>query len=135
MLWPGRSADLAGIWAPPIVVYLSAIRLDKDDFVRATGLLLALGSVVLAVSYAGNGLLNAPQALLGLGLVLPALLGYSLGERLRARLDGNGFRRAVLVFFLVMGLNLLRRAVGRAVGGRVNRYAARRPFSRSRAIR
>jgi len=108
----GAIGGLAGIWAPPIVVYLSSIRLDKDAFVRATGLLLALGSVVLAISHAATGLLDATQATLGLCLVVPALAGFALGERLRARLDGATFRRTVLVFFLVMGLNLIRRGIG-----------------------
>ena len=108
----GALGGLAGIWAPPIVMYLSAIRVDKDTFVRASGLLLALGSVVLAVSYAVNGLLDGRQASLGLVLVVPALIGYSIGERVRARLDGDVFRRTVLLFFLIMGLNFVRRGVG-----------------------
>ncbi len=102
---------IAGIWAPPIIVYLNGIGLGKDDFVRATGLLLVLGSTVLGASYAANGLLDPRQALAGLALVVPALAGFALGERLRARLSGEGFRRAVLLFFLVMGLNLVRRAL------------------------
>ena len=60
---------------------------------------------------AANGLLDGRQASLGLVLVVPALIGYSLGERMRARLDGDAFRRTVLLFFLAMGLNLIRRAV------------------------
>lgn len=105
----GVMGGLSGVWAPPIVIYLSAIGLDKDAFVRASGLLLLLGSLVLAMGYASNGLLNARQATTGLALVVPALAGFALGERLRSRLAGEGFRRAVLLFFLVMGLNLIRR--------------------------
>jgi len=107
----GAMGGLAGVWAPPIVIYLSAIRLDKDDFVRASGLLLMLGSVVLAISYASNGLLDRHQALAGLLLVVPAMAGFALGERLRSLLGGEAFRRTVLLFFLAMGLNLIRRAV------------------------
>ena len=102
---------IAGVWAPPIIVYLNGIGLDKDGFVRATGLLLALGSTVLGAAYAANGLLGGSHALAGLALVVPALLGFALGERLRSRLSGLAFRRAVLVFFLVMGANLVRRAL------------------------
>ena len=106
----GVLGGISGVWAPPLVIYLSALRLDKDTFVRATGVLLGLGSVVLAISYGVNGLLTSRQAGLGLMLVLPALLGYALGERWRDRLSGRAFRQAVLLFFLVMGLNLVRRA-------------------------
>ena len=107
----GAMGGIAGVWAPPIIVYLNGIGLDKDGFVRATGLLLTLGSAILAASYAANGLLDAPHALAGLALVAPALAGFALGERLRSRLSGEGFRRAVLLFFLLMGLNLVRRAL------------------------
>lgn len=107
----GLMGGIAGVWAPPIIVYLNGIGLDKDGFVRASGLLLVLGSTILAASYAANGLLDARHAGAGLLLVAPALAGFSLGERLRARLSGEGFRRAVLAFFLVMGLNLVRRAL------------------------
>lgn len=107
----GVIGGLAGVWAPPVVIYLSSIRLDKDEFVAASGLLLFLGSVVLAASYATNGLLSGRQAMTGLALVVPALSGFALGERLRARLGGDGFRRAVLVFFLIMGMNLIRRSL------------------------
>ena len=107
----GLMGGLAGVWAPPIVVYLHGIGLDKEGFVRASGLLLALGSATLAASYAANGLLDARHALAGLALVAPALAGFALGERVRARLSGIAFRRAVLLFFLVMGLNLVRRAL------------------------
>jgi len=113
----GAIGGLSGVWAPPIVVYLSAIRLDKDAFVRASGMLLALGSVVLAIGHSIGGLLEPRQALLGLCLVVPALAGFGIGERLRARLDGDGFRRTVLLFFLVMGMNLIRRGVGLSSGG------------------
>ena len=43
-------------------------------------------------------------------MVVPTLIGFALGERLRRHLDASRFRLAVLVMFLVMGLNLLREA-------------------------
>ena len=107
----GAMGGVAGVWAPPIIVYLHGIGLDKDGFVRATGLLLALGSAILAAGYAANGLLDGAHALAGLALVVPALVGFALGERLRARLSGATFRKVVLLFFLAMGLNLVRRAL------------------------
>lgn len=107
----GVMGGISGVWAPPLVIYLSALRLDKEAFVRATGVLLGLGSVVLGVSYVANGLLTTRQAGLGFLLVFPALFGYGIGEKLRARLSGRAFQQTVLMFFLVMGLNLIRRAV------------------------
>lgn len=107
----GVLGGLTAVWAPPIVIYLSALRLDKDAFVRTTGVLLFLGSLILGISYGVNDLLTPRQASLGLLLVIPALLGYALGEKLRERLSGSAFRKTVLIFFLLMGLNLVRRSL------------------------
>lgn len=107
----GVLGGVSGVWAPPLVVYLSALRVDKEAFVAATGVFLLFGSVVIALSYSANGLLSAKQAGVGALLVMPALLGYWWGERLRERLSGPGFRRALLIVFLLIGLNLVRRAL------------------------
>ncbi len=107
----GVMGGVAGVWAPPVVVYLTALRVDKDTFVRASGVLFFIGGCVLAINYGVNGLLTRNQALAGALLVVPAILGYALGERLRTYLSGSVFRKVVLVFFLVMGLNLIRRGL------------------------
>lgn len=108
----GVMGGIAGIWAPPIIVYLSARRLAPEEFVRVVGLLLASGCVVLAAGYWNAGIITPQIALPSLLLVLPAVAGFAIGERLRGRLSGPVFRRLVLLFFLVMGLNLIRRSFG-----------------------
>lgn len=106
----GVLGGIAGIFAPPVVVYLQARRLDPDEFVRATGCLLGFGSLILLAGYWRQGFVTPPVAGISTVLLVPALLGYTLGEHLRQRLGGERFRQAVLVFFLLSGLNLLRRA-------------------------
>jgi uncharacterized protein len=107
----GVLGGLTGVWAPPIVVYMTAIRANKDTFVAVVGVMLGLGTIVLAISYGTVGLLTKGQAVASAILVLPALLGFSLGERLRSRLNEQAFKKAVLLFFLLMGLNLIRKAL------------------------
>jgi len=107
----GILGGVAGIWAPPIVVYLGARRLEREDFVETVGVLLFGGCVVLLAGYLASGLLTPAVALSSLWLIPPAIAGYTLGERFRKRLSGPRFRTLVLAFFLVMGLNLVRRAL------------------------
>ncbi|MEM6487654.1 MAG: sulfite exporter TauE/SafE family protein [Pseudomonadota bacterium] len=107
----GVLGGLTAVWAPPLAVYLMARRTPKDEFVRATGLLVFAGSVPLCLGYAAQGLLTAPLAGLSALLVVPALAGFTLGEWLRRDLPGERFRRIFLYIFLAMGLNLLRRAL------------------------
>lgn len=111
----GIFGGLAGVWAPPIIVYLGARRLQPGAFVETVGVLLFVGSVVLCAGYAWSGALDGRTALLSLALTLPAIGGYALGERLRRRVPASAFRRLVLGFFFIMGANLLRRVLSGGV--------------------
>lgn len=107
----GIMGGLTAVWAPPMVIYLAAKRIDKDEFVRATGVLILMGSLPLTLGYAQNGDLTAEIAVISALLILPTLLGFSIGERLRARMSQHRFRSVLMGVFFVLGLNLLRRAI------------------------
>jgi len=107
----GIMGGLAGVWAPMIITYLYARRVSPAEFVQAVGVFLLLGSLVLLVGLSHTGVINTGNAPFSAFLVLPALLGFSIGEQLRAGLDRETFEKIILVFFLVIGLNLFRRAV------------------------
>lgn len=107
----GILGGLTAIWAPPIAIYLSARQVPRDEFVRATGLLFTLGALPLIAGYARAGLFTGPQAALSAAMVLPTLLGFTVGEWLRQRIPGERFRRLVLWVFLGLGLNLIRRGL------------------------
>ena len=107
----GVLGGLTAIWAPPIVIYLMARRVGKEDFVRITGVLLFLGSISLCIGFWQAGLLTGSSSLFSIGLAIPTLLGFSLGEILRRKLNSQRFRTLVLLIFLVMGLNLIRRSI------------------------
>lgn len=107
----GIIGGLTSIWGPPMAIYLLARRTGKDEFVRALGLLLFCGGIPLAFGFWANGMLAGPNALMSIGMVVPSLVGFTLGSQIRKRIDADRFRTAVLMVFLVMGLNLLRRAI------------------------
>ena len=107
----GIAGGLTAIWAPPMVMYLLSRRIDKEEFVRATGVLFLCGGVPLLVGYLNNGLIDFDSGKLSALLIIPTLAGFTLGEFVRRRLDGERFRTVVLVIFLLMGLNLLRRGI------------------------
>lgn len=106
----GVMGGIAGVWAPPILIYLTARGLSKDQFVATTGLLLFLGSVVLFSGYWHAGLLGPSVLMLSCVLLVPSMAGMVCGEQLRRRLSARRFERALLWFFLLMGMNLIRRA-------------------------
>lgn len=107
----GLLGGIAGIWSPPMVGYLMARQLDKDEFVRALGFLIFSGSVFLCIGYVQAGILTTSMAKISAVMVIPALIGFTLGELIRRRLGAERFRKLVLIFFMVMGLNLIRRGL------------------------
>jgi len=107
----GILGGLSGVWIAPIIMYLSARNLSKDAFVRASGMLLFVGSVPLVAAYVQQGFLTQEIAGVSLVLVLPTLIGFALGARLRSRMSNEKFRKVLLYVFLILGLNLLRRGL------------------------
>lgn len=106
----GVLGGLTAIWAPPIAIYLGARHVTGEEFVRASGLLISLGCLPLIAGYATSGGMPPGLALGSAALVLPSLAGFHLGELARSRVTPALFRRVSLVLFLLLGLNLLRKA-------------------------
>jgi uncharacterized membrane protein YfcA len=110
----GISAVIAGLvggltaaWAPPLAMYLTGLRLERDAFVQELGFLIAAGSVsilvmFIAVGHSSNGNLTVSALLL-----IPTLVGFSIGERLRHRSDPEQFKKIFLGVFALLGANLV----------------------------
>lgn len=107
----GVMGGLAGIWAPPIIVYLSSRRVNTAEFVQTVGVLLFIGSAILLTGYVHNGMVHSGNALFSTSLLLPAIAGFAIGEQLREKIANDTFQKLVLIFFLVLGLNFIRRAL------------------------
>lgn len=107
----GTLGGLTTIWGPPMVVYLLSKRLEKEDFVLISGAILTAGSLPLLLSYTQAGHLPLPTVISSAALILPALLGMYFGEQLRKRVDTERFMKLLLLVFLMLGLNLIRRAL------------------------
>lgn len=107
----GVMGGLTSVWAPPIMIYLAARLTPKDEFVRASGLLLLSGTLPLSLGYVQQGFVTMQVAATSTALLVPTLLGFALGEKLRGYLSEAAFRRALLLAFFVMGANLLRKAI------------------------
>lgn len=107
----GFVGGLTAGWGAPVAMYLATRDVDKDEFVRAAGFLITVGSIPLAYAYAKLGFLTGPLAAVSAGMLVPTLIGFSTGEHLRKKLSLESFRNMVLIVFVFLGLNLLRRAI------------------------
>jgi len=117
--WAGPLAGAAGgmlgglstIWGPPLMMYLVMLKLDKDTWIRTVGLIWFAGSIPLTVAYFHNGVLNADTAPLSAYACVPGMVGIRIGEVIRDRINQETFRKVMLVALIIIGLNLIRRAI------------------------
>ena len=108
----GLYGGISGVWGPPLLVYLLSIKADKQETVRAQGVVFLIGVIVLIAAHLQSGVLNPTSAAFSAALVVPAQLGQIAGARLQDRMDQARFRRWTQVLLVATGLNLARRAVG-----------------------
>ncbi|MES2435354.1 MAG: sulfite exporter TauE/SafE family protein [Pseudomonadota bacterium] len=108
----GLYGGVSGVWGPPLLVYLLSIKADKLETVRVQGVVFLIGATVLLVAHLHSGVLTPSRTAFSAALVLPAMIGQSLGVAIQDRLDQSKFRRWTQVLLVLTGLNLMRRAVG-----------------------
>jgi uncharacterized membrane protein YfcA len=110
-LFSGFIGGMTAGWGAPLAMYLTTRDVPKDEFVRASGFLILAGSIPLTYGYAKIGFLNGELAWISIAMIVPTIIGFSIGEYLRKGLTGDGFRKVVLVVFGLLALNMFRRAI------------------------
>ncbi len=107
----GVLGGLTGTWGPPTVLYLTALGVPRMEHVRIQGAVYGAGAVMLTLAHLQSGLLSGAGLNLSIALVIPALVGATIGAAILNRLDQERFRTLVLAVLVLGGLNLLRRAI------------------------
>lgn len=111
----GAAAGLIGgvsnFFGPPLIMYLSALRLERDAFVAAIALLFVCGGLPLYGGLAARGVLDAQVALLSAAGAAPMFVGVLLGRRVRMHIPPETFQRVLMAVLALIGLNLLRRGL------------------------
>lgn len=107
----GVFGGLAGVWGPPVTLYMVASQAPKHEAMTAQGMLFGLGGVMLGVGVIWSGVFNLAAASLSAVAVLPMAVGMAAGFAAHDRLHPQTFRRITLVVLVIAGLNLLRRGL------------------------
>lgn len=105
----GLVTAATGVFALPLVPYLQALGLDKDEMAQALGLSFTVSTAALGLVLASTGNLDASVAGQSLLALLPALAGMALGQAQRDRLSQTAFRKALYGGLLLLGAWLLAR--------------------------
>ncbi len=107
----GVMGGLTSISVPPVIMFLVALGLQKDEFVSVLGLYFITASLCLIAAYSKIGLLDTSFIPLALVCVVVTAAGMWCGQLVRGRLDQKKFYNAVLIVLAIISLNLLRRAI------------------------
>lgn len=103
----GLYGGISGVWGPPLIVYLLSIGAPRDETLRVQGVVFLIGACVLLAAHLGSGVMSAERAAFSAALVVPAMAGLVLGQRLGRRLDQARFRWWTQVLLVATGLNLV----------------------------
>lgn len=107
----GVVAGGTGVFVIPAVPYLQALGLNKDDLVQALGLSFTVSTLALAGGLVWHGAFRAENLALSALAILPALAGMWVGQNVRSRISPATFRRWFLICMLLLGVEMLIRAI------------------------
>jgi uncharacterized membrane protein YfcA len=102
----GWLSVLTGVFVIPLIPYLNALSLERDELIQALGLSLLTSALAVAVALARENAL--PASLLGTSLIAlaPTGLGALLGQWLRRRTEPAIFAHFFAVGLLAIGVHL-----------------------------
>ena len=98
---------VTGSQVMPILPYLLALDLERDEFVTAINLSFTLSSLVMLIGLIRLGLIQVSLSGIALSGVLFVALGISLGTRSRKLLAPDYYKRLVLILLVILGISLI----------------------------
>jgi uncharacterized membrane protein YfcA len=106
----GIVGGMTTMFGPIVTAYVAHLGLDKNRLVAATSLIYMASGGFLVGALAVQGTMTVHGFTISLLAAVPVLAGTALGARLRHRTDEKLFEKVLLIFLLLLGLNMLRRA-------------------------
>ena len=107
----GVLGGMTTFFGPPLIMFLFALKLDKDEFVGTISTLYLCAAVPLVVALGMVGFMGPDEYLRSTAAAAPLFLGVLVGQWLRTRISQSAFRRGLLFMLLVVGVRLIVSAV------------------------
>ena len=107
----GLIAGGTGLFVVPMVPYMSALGLTKDELIQGLGMCFVVCSVALGAALGFHGQITPALAGISTLALLPAGLGMYLGQRLRGRMQPEAFRRWFFRGLVALGIYMVARTL------------------------
>jgi uncharacterized membrane protein YfcA len=96
---------------PAVIMFLVSLHVPKEEFIGTIALIYLLGLLPTGVFYIIDGTLRQEHAIPTLLACIPVVAGMVIGTMIRGRINEILFRKILLITLVVIGLNMIRRAV------------------------
>jgi len=107
----GLLGGMTTFFGPPLIMFLFALNLEKDEFVGTISTIYLCAAIPLAVALGMFGFMGPQEYAWSTAAAAPLFLGVLVGQWLRSRISQSAFRRGLLLMLLVVGVRLIYRAV------------------------
>jgi uncharacterized membrane protein YfcA len=107
-LCSGLIGGATSMFAPPVIIYMTALQVSKATFVSGISWCFMAGQIPQLVSLMVYQLMTSPRLSLAALCCLVGAGGFLAGMRLQHAISQQVFAKAVLAVLLLVGLNLLR---------------------------
>ena len=102
----GAVATMTGVFMFPVIPYIQALGLDRDDLVQAQGISFTVSSFALMLVVLANGTLNATTSAASLLALLVTFVGLFIGQSIRRFAPHRLFRFLFFCAMLALGVHL-----------------------------
>jgi uncharacterized membrane protein YfcA len=107
----GLIAGGTGLFVVPMVPYMSALGLAKDELIQGLGMCFVVCSIAMGVALGFHGQISPALAGISTLSLVPAAVGMYVGQRFRGRLDPEAFRRWFFRGLIALGLYMALRTL------------------------
>ena len=107
----GILGGLSTVYGPPMLAYLVAVDLPKENFVRTVSTMYFIGSFPLYGSLIYYGFATKQDLIMSLLLIIPALIGQQIGTKIRDKINQKQFRNCILVTLVILGIMLFAKTI------------------------
>lgn len=103
----GTVTSVTGVFVVPAVPYMQSLGMTRDELIQAMGVAFTVSTLALGIALAANGMYSVSVAGTSAFMLVPALVGMSLGQRLRQRLSPAVFRICFFGSLAILGVYMI----------------------------
>ncbi len=103
----GLVTGFTGTFVIPLVMYLEALEIERDELVQMMGIAFSVSTLALAAVLIGHDAYRPEAGFLSAAAVVPAVIGMAIGAGIRARMSLALFRKWLMAGLVGVGIKLL----------------------------